>query len=112
MNSMRAETFRRFRALAAVLAVALALPIAAAEQQAAEQQGAAEAKAGQVPAAKAKIVILATGGTIAGAQPKPGDIGYKAGSVLGRDAHQGGAGDRRTSPRCRASRSPASAART
>ncbi|HSD19007.1 MAG TPA: type II asparaginase [Anaeromyxobacter sp.] len=74
MNSMRAETFRTFRALAAVLAVALALPIAAAERQA------AEAKAGQVPAAKAKIVILATGGTIAGAQPKPGDIGYKAGA--------------------------------
>ena len=33
-----------------------------------------------MPAAKAKMVILATGGTIAGAQPKPGDIGYKAGA--------------------------------
>jgi L-asparaginase len=34
-----------------------------------------------VPApAKPSVVILATGGTIAGAQPKPGEAGYKAGS--------------------------------
>jgi L-asparaginase len=33
------------------------------------------------PAATAKVVILATGGTIAGAQPKEGDPGYKAGSL-------------------------------
>jgi L-asparaginase len=29
---------------------------------------------------KPKVVVLATGGTIAGAQPKPGDVGYKAGA--------------------------------
>ena len=52
---------RRVRTiLAAAVAVWLALPAAAAE--------------------KPKLVILATGGTIAGAQPKPGDIGYKAGA--------------------------------
>ncbi|BDG01930.1 type II asparaginase [Anaeromyxobacter oryzae] len=50
---------------AAFLAVALALP-----------SGAAEPKANPKP----KVVILATGGTIAGAQPKPGDVGYKAGA--------------------------------
>ena len=33
-----------------------------------------------VPVAKPSVVILATGGTIAGAQPKPGEAGYKAGS--------------------------------
>jgi L-asparaginase len=33
----------------------------------------------QAPA-KPNVVILATGGTIAGAQPKPGEIGYKAGA--------------------------------
>ena len=31
-------------------------------------------------AAKPRVTILATGGTIAGAQPKPGEAGYKAGS--------------------------------
>ncbi len=31
-------------------------------------------------AAKPQVRILATGGTIAGAQPKPGDVGYKAGA--------------------------------
>ena len=40
---------------------------------------------GQAPkpapaAAKPRVTILATGGTIAGAQPKPGEAGYKAGS--------------------------------
>jgi len=30
--------------------------------------------------AKPRIILLATGGTIAGAQPKPGEAGYKAGS--------------------------------
>jgi len=34
----------------------------------------------QAASAKPRIVILATGGTIAGAQPKPGEPGYKAGS--------------------------------
>jgi L-asparaginase len=48
------------RLAAVALALALALPAAAAE--------------------KARLVILATGGTIAGAQPKPGDVGYKAGA--------------------------------
>jgi len=50
---------------AAALTLALALPSQAAEPAA---------------KAKAKLVILATGGTIAGAQPKPGDVGYKAGA--------------------------------
>jgi L-asparaginase len=59
MDSMRLRTFRT---LAAILAVALALPALAAE------------------VAKPNVRILATGGTIAGAQPKPGDIGYKAGA--------------------------------
>jgi len=40
--------------------------------------------AAQAPAAnqamKPAVVILATGGTIAGAQPKPGEAGYKSGS--------------------------------
>ena len=30
--------------------------------------------------AKPTVTILATGGTIAGAQPRPGEAGYKAGS--------------------------------
>jgi L-asparaginase len=52
----------RWLKLASVaLAVSLSLPAAAAEP-------------------KPKIVILATGGTIAGAQPKPGEVGYKAGA--------------------------------
>jgi L-asparaginase len=53
---------RLVKLAAAVLALALALPAAAAEK------------------AKPKLVILATGGTIAGAQPKPGEVGYKAGA--------------------------------
>ena len=53
-------TMRGIRLMAVVLAAAIALPSAAAE--------------------KAKLVILATGGTIAGAQPKPGDVGYKSGA--------------------------------
>src|SRR3954469_5949931 len=31
-------------------------------------------------AVKPRLMILATGGTIAGAQPKPGEVGYKAGT--------------------------------
>src|SRR3954469_6694105 len=31
-------------------------------------------------AVKPRVMILATGGTIAGAQPKPGEVGYKAGT--------------------------------
>jgi len=70
---MSSKRMRAFQALAAILAVALAAPAAA--------QQAAQATAGQKPAAaKPKVVILATGGTIAGAQPKPGDVGYKAGA--------------------------------
>ena len=38
---------------------------------------AATAQAGALP----KVVILATGGTIAGVQPKEGEPGYKAGSL-------------------------------
>jgi L-asparaginase len=59
---MRTKSLRAFRAPAAILAVALALPALAAG------------------AAKPNVRILATGGTIAGAQPKPGDVGYKAGA--------------------------------
>jgi len=50
----------RWMALAAVLAIALAVPAAGA--------------------GKPALKILATGGTIAGAQPKPGEVGYKAGA--------------------------------
>ncbi|MCU0223507.1 MAG: type II asparaginase [Acidobacteria bacterium] len=58
-------------ALAAVLAVAvpaLAFPA---------PQAAAPAAQASLP----KVVILATGGTIAGVQPKEGDPGYKSGSL-------------------------------
>ena len=44
---------------------------------------AAQAQKKPAPAAEAskpRLTILATGGTIAGAQPKPGEAGYKAGS--------------------------------
>ena len=41
---------------------------------------AAIAAAPAISMAKPKVVILATGGTIAGAQPKPGEVGYKAGA--------------------------------
>src|SRR5512139_2735194 len=41
---------------------------------------AASAFAQERAPAKPNVVILATGGTIAGAQPKPGEIGYKAGA--------------------------------
>ena len=40
----------------------------------------APAFAQEQTSAKPNVVILATGGTIAGAQPKPGDVGYKAGA--------------------------------
>jgi L-asparaginase len=50
-------------------ALAAALPLAAAGQA-----------AKQLAPAKPTVTILATGGTIAGAQPKPGEAGYKAGS--------------------------------
>jgi L-asparaginase len=50
-------------------ALAAALPLAA---------GAQAAK--QLAPARPTVTILATGGTIAGAQPKPGEAGYKAGS--------------------------------
>jgi L-asparaginase/glutamin-(asparagin-)ase len=54
---------------ALAVALALALPLAAAAQA-----------ARQLAPAKPTVTILATGGTIAGAQPKPGEAGYKAGS--------------------------------
>src|SRR5512139_3757083 len=41
---------------------------------------AASALAQERAPAKPNVVILATGGTIAGAQPKPGEAGYKAGA--------------------------------
>jgi L-asparaginase len=41
---------------------------------------AAQAPKAAPAAAKPRVTILATGGTIAGAQPKPGEAGYKAGS--------------------------------
>ncbi len=50
-------------------ALAAALPFAAAAQAA---QKTARARPG--------VIILATGGTIAGAQPKPGEAGYRSGS--------------------------------
>jgi L-asparaginase len=56
----------------ALLVVSLALGPSLAAAQAAAKQAPQPAK----PA----VVILATGGTIAGAQPKPGEAGYKAGS--------------------------------
>ena len=44
------------------------------------------------PAELPHVVILATGGTIAGVQPKEGDPGYKSGSLSDRVAHPGRAG--------------------
>jgi L-asparaginase len=41
---------------------------------------AAQAPAAAPAVAKPRVTILATGGTIAGAQPKPGEAGYKSGS--------------------------------
>ena len=65
---MTAIHFRSLALPSALLAAALSLP--------------ASAQVGQKLATdRPSITILATGGTIAGAQPKPGDIGYKAGSV-------------------------------
>jgi L-asparaginase len=58
------------RHASAVLAAVLLLSAAAASAQPAQQLG----------PAKPKITILATGGTIAGAQPKPGEVGYRAGA--------------------------------
>jgi L-asparaginase len=57
-----------------LLVTALCAPAASAMAQAPAVSPAAEP-------AKPKIVILATGGTIAGTQPKPGEAGYKAGAV-------------------------------
>ncbi len=62
---------RRSAVLVLSLAVALASAAAAAPQ--------APAPAAQP--ALARVVILATGGTIAGVQPKEGEAGYKSGSV-------------------------------
>jgi len=55
------------------IALALALGLGAASTAA---QAAKVAPAPALP----NVTILATGGTIAGAQPKPGEAGYKAGS--------------------------------
>ena len=54
------------------LFVLLAAPVAMAAPQ---------APAPVAAPALARVVILATGGTIAGAQPKEGDPGYKSGSI-------------------------------
>ena len=64
-GTMTSKRIPTYRTLATTLAVAVALSagIAAAAE-----------------AAKPNVRILATGGTIAGAQPKPGDVGYKAGA--------------------------------
>jgi L-asparaginase len=59
------------RRIRTVVAVATALVAVSALAQA--------AKVAPAPA-KPSVMILATGGTIAGAQPKPGEAGYKAGS--------------------------------
>src|SRR5574342_884029 len=66
---MRGTTGRnQLRWTAALAAALVALPALAQAPKA-------------VPAAaKPRVTILATGGTIAGAQPKPGEAGYKAGS--------------------------------
>jgi hypothetical protein len=42
---------------------------------------AAQTQTGAPAPALARVVILATGGTIAGAQPKEGDAGYRSGAV-------------------------------
>ncbi|MGA8890274.1 MAG: type II asparaginase [Anaeromyxobacteraceae bacterium] len=55
--------------IALALALALALPLSAAAQA-----------APKLEPARPSVTILATGGTIAGAQPKPGEAGYRAGS--------------------------------
>jgi L-asparaginase len=82
----------RLSSCLALLAAALfALPSAAqapapaAAGAKAKAPATAPAPAAPAPAvapavAKPRITILATGGTIAGAQPKPGEAGYKAGS--------------------------------
>ena len=62
------RTATRWIRTAVVVAVAAAAPAALAQA------------VKVVPVAKPSVVILATGGTIAGAQPKPGEAGYKAGS--------------------------------
>jgi L-asparaginase len=58
-----------------LFAVALVVLIAASSAFAAPQA------TQTAPSALPRIVILATGGTIAGAQPKEGDAGYKSGAV-------------------------------
>ena len=61
-----------------VVLLALGLVVAATTS------AAAASAAPQAPAAQpalARVVILATGGTIAGVQPKEGEAGYKSGSV-------------------------------
>jgi L-asparaginase len=68
------------RRIRTVVALATALVAVSALAQA--------AKLAPAPA-KPSVMILATGGTIAGAQPKPGEAGYKAGSFSVESLIQG-----------------------
>ena len=63
-------------------------------------------------AAKPRIKILATGGTIAGAQASQAEYGYKSGAFDVRGPHQRRAADERSRATSAASRSSTSAART
>ncbi len=67
--------------LASVLALAALLAGAAVPCSLAAPPAAAPAKAPAAAPGLARVAILATGGTIAGAQPKEGEPGYKAGSL-------------------------------
>ena len=58
------------------------------------------------------VVILATGGTIAGVQPKEGEPGYKSGSLSIDSLIKGAPGHREARPPRRRADRVASAART
>src|SRR4051812_5818901 len=62
-------------ALASVLAVSLSANTFAATSSDTNKSEQSKADQSKLP----KVVILATGGTIAGAQPEPGSYGYKSG---------------------------------
>src|SRR5512139_2849126 len=66
-------------ALAVTVAAARA-PAAAPPAKAPEAAPPPQAAQPAAQPAKPKVVLLATGGAIAGAQPKPGDVGYKSGA--------------------------------
>ena len=67
----------RTRPVSPVLATAVALTVASFVVVAAVAPQATPAAA----PALARVVILATGGTIAGVQPKEGEAGYRSGAV-------------------------------